>query len=373
MTSLHIIANPLIPTNPKYEIDAHTIKIIKYTKLLKQLGYEIHFYGANGCQKYVDYTHYHPVISLSQYDEIKQTTNNFTNPEYLMIGSDRLNNIRDNINRIFSDNTKNLIELNYKTGDLVLHFFECYKFDNMINVRMAHGGGVWNMYEYVSFETVAYMNFELGKINQNKLKVYGTIHPWFDPNDYLYDPSSKYPVPTYLFLARCHMYKGIHYFLEFSKHYLEYDFIIAGGCLSIENGLMNIGHIDGKEDIYIDLNIYPNVKYIGPVFGKEKRELLSRVTALIQPTHYFEPCGWNVIEAMISGTPVLVPYFGGFLDTVIQGKTGYFNKPEEWIDNIEKVRSLKPIDCLMHVTNNFNQSKAELSVTKFLTTVINNC
>ena len=192
MINLHVIASYPVPTNPKYEIDAHNIKIIKYCKLLVEMGYIVHFYGANGCQQYVSYTHYHPVISLNEYDEAKKLTNDFTDPEYLMVGSVRLDPIKNKIDKIFYTNTKNLLEQNYKTGDFVLHFFQCYSYDNMINIRMAHGGGDWNMYEYVTFETLAYMNHEISRIPKNKLKIYGVIHPWFDPNEYIYSPDNKY-------------------------------------------------------------------------------------------------------------------------------------------------------------------------------------
>lgn len=372
MISLHVIGSYPVPTDPQYEIDAHNIKIIKYTHLLTEMGYVVHFYGANGCQQHVSHTYYHPVISLNDYDEAKDLTDNFTNPEYLMIGSERLTNVKSKIEKIFATNTYNLLQQNYKKGDLVLHFFQCYNYAGMINVRMSHGGGDWNMYEYVSFETIAYMEHEMRRIPNNNLKIVDTIHPWFDPNNFIYDPSNKYKTPTYLFLARCHVAKGIHFFIEYSKHYLQYNFIIAGGTLDYdpETGIMNIGRLNTPEDQYINLSIYPNVEYIGPVMGHAKKELLSRVTALIQPTVYFEPCGWNAIEAMASGTPVLVPHFGGFLDTVLNGITGYLNKPDNWIPNIERVRQIKPIDCLMHVVTNFNRDETIKSVDKFFKSII---
>jgi len=373
MFSLHIIANAYVPSDPKYEIDAHNIKIIKYSKLLKEMGYIIHFYGASRCEKHVQYDYYHSVISIEEYDTVKKETNDFTNPEYLMLGSERLNDIKSKLERKFFDAMYNLLSKNYKRGDFVLHFFQNYTNDNdMINIRMAHGGGTWNMYNYVSFETNEYMEKEISQTINDKLKVADVIYPWFDSNEFIYDPGNKYATPTYLYMARCHMWKGIHHFLDFSRVYLEYNFIIAGGTLEYnpDTGLMNIGHIEGTKDNYIDLNLYPNVKYIGPVFGNQKKELLSRVTALIQPTCYFEPCGWNVLEAMISGTPVLVPNFGGFIDTVIPGITGYLNRSGDWIANIEKVRQLKPIDCLTHVVNNFNKDSAKKSVKKFFDRVL---
>jgi glycosyltransferase involved in cell wall biosynthesis len=370
MISVHVIGNFVIPTDPQYEIDTNNIKIIKYCQLFIEIGYTVHFYGANGCQLYVDHTYYHPVISLSEYDEVKVATNNFTDPEYFMAISMKYDIIKNKLKNIFVSNTRNLLEQNYKTGDFVLHFSQSYPYQDMINIKMSHYEK-WDMYEYVSFETLAYMHYEKSKIPNNCLKVSEVISPWFDSNDYIFDPYNKYVTPTYLFMGKCHMHKGIHSFIEISKHYLQYNFIIAGSTINYDHntGLMNIGRIRGNEDNYIDLSILPNVKYVGLVDRITKRELLSRSTALIQPTYYFEPCGWNVIEAMISGTPVLVPHFGGFIDTVIEGVTGYLNKPTEWIPNIEKVRSLRPIDCLVHVVNNFSRDKTVKSLKNFFKNV----
>jgi hypothetical protein len=250
MVSLHIIASYPVPTNPKYEIDAHTIKIIKYCELLYSMGYTIHFYGANGCQQYLKYTYYHSVIELSDYSEAISITNDFTDPEYLMIGSQRLDEIKGKIDKIFSTNLKISLSKNYSTGDFILHFFQHYIYPDKINVRMAHGGGDWKMYKYISFETEAYMNHEID--TESNLKTNQVIHPWFDPNDYVYDPMNKYTIPTYLYMARCHMYKGIHFFINLSTYYLKYNFIIAGGSISYdpETQIMNVGHMEGSEDNY---------------------------------------------------------------------------------------------------------------------------
>lgn len=51
------------------------------------------------------------------------------------------------------------------------------------------------------------------------------------------------------------------------------------------------------------------------------RELMQRATALIFPTE--EDFGIVPVEAQAAGTPVIAPAYGGALDTVIHGKTGF--------------------------------------------------
>ena len=368
MRTVHIIGSFATPNNPKYELDAHNIKIIKYSKLLYDNKYNVIYYGTDGCQQYISCNEYHPVIKLTEYDKISKITNNFTSPEYLMAGCE-FDYEKTRLNLLFSENARKILFKNYKDGDFVLHFYCNDLFLGCINVRMSHGGGYWKNYNHVSFETESFMIDEFR--NGHNLTTAGVIHPWFDHLDFCYNPSNKYKTPTFLFMARCIMFKGIHYFLKFSKEFPDYNFIIAGGTIQYDNntGIMNIGSLGVEKDNYICIHDYPNVKYVGPVFGDQKKELLSRSTALIQPTEYFEPCGWNVLEAMVSGTPVLVPHFGGFRDTVIDGVTGYFCRPNDWIKNMNRVQKLQPINCRNHVIKNFNKDKAILSIDKFLNNV----
>ena len=47
---------------------------------------------------------------------------------------------------------------------------------------------------------------------------------------------------------------------------------------------------------------------------------------------------------MICGTPVLTPNFGGFINTVKRGITGYLCGSNDWIENIQKIQDLNSND-----------------------------
>ena len=49
---------------------------------------------------------------------------------------------------------------------------------------------------------------------------------------------------------------------------------------------------------------------------------LSKAKALLMPSLYAEPCGWTMIEAFFSGTPVISTDWGGMSEYNIQNTTG---------------------------------------------------
>lgn len=67
----------------------------------------------------------------------------------------------------------------------------------------------------------------------------------------------------------------------------------------------------------------PNLKYMPPVRGHARNELLRNAYCMLAPTTYTEPFGSSAVEAMLCGTPVIASDFGGFTETVEHGLTGY--------------------------------------------------
>ena len=78
------------------------------------------------------------------------------------------------------------------------------------------------------------------------------------------------------------------------------------------------------------------LEWAGPVAGARKAELLARARALLFPVLWDEPFGLVVIEALMSGTPVIANRRGG-LDELISPEVGRLIEPgpradEEWVD-----------------------------------------
>ena len=64
-------------------------------------------------------------------------------------------------------------------------------------------------------------------------------------------------------------------------------------------------------------------EYLGALDMATRNEWMSRASALICPTTYIEPFGSTAVEAQMCGTPVVSTDFGGFVETVEHGRTGY--------------------------------------------------
>ncbi len=67
----------------------------------------------------------------------------------------------------------------------------------------------------------------------------------------------------------------------------------------------------------------PNVLYVGPVGGERKMQLLGGARALLMPLGWEEPFGLVMIEAMLSGTPVIAFPRGAAPEIVDEGITGF--------------------------------------------------
>lgn len=287
----HVIANPKVPTNPKYAFDPFTSQMIRFCKLLHENGHTIYFYGCSDCQEFVDHTQYFTVIDKKYYDELEKTTNNLSDPR-LLAGStpDFLqSDLMKKIENLFSYNLTKKINDNYVQYDMVCHFFEnqvCgYKYTDkdMIHIQPMQFGGYWTCYQYIVCATDQWYKNMTQNIPVNNLQVTSIIHPWFDKDDYLINQGEL--KDTFLYLARISNYKGFDIFLQLVDKFPKYNFIAAGGCTKYDE---EKGIIWSGEKKY-DIKKYNNLKYIGVIYGKEKKKLLANVSALIQPTVYFEP------------------------------------------------------------------------------------
>lgn len=80
---------------------------------------------------------------------------------------------------------------------------------------------------------------------------------------------------------------------------------------------------------------------MGYINGQEKIDCLKKAKALLVPIRWDEPFGLTVVEAMLSGTPVIAFERGAMSELIIHGETGFLCKTEE-----EFSRALFEVDTL---------------------------
>lgn len=77
--------------------------------------------------------------------------------------------------------------------------------------------------------------------------------------------------------------------------------------------------------------VTPGLEWVGPVAGEKKAQLLARAKALVFPILWPEPFGLAVVEALVSGTPVLASPLGS-MPELLPEQAGFLLKSQkDWV------------------------------------------
>lgn len=95
-------------------------------------------------------------------------------------------------------------------------------------------------------------------------------------------------------------------------------------------------------------------EYLGPVGTDERAQLMGNAIAVFAPTIYIEPFGYVVIEAQMCGTPTITTDWGAFVETNINGLTGYRCRMfSEFLNAAELVSTLDRKTIHDHAMKNY--------------------
>ena len=134
-----------------------------------------------------------------------------------------------------------------------------------------------------------------------------------------------------LFLGRLHATKGYRWAVAGAKR-LRRRLLLAGGWRP-------------------SLSSY--VKYVGSVGGTRKAELLAGAGALWMPALWDEPFGITLIEAMVSGTPVLGTRRGSLPEIVSPEVGALGDTLDELVELRARLDAMAPEACRAHVERHF--------------------
>jgi glycosyltransferase involved in cell wall biosynthesis len=155
--------------------------------------------------------------------------------------------------------------------------------------------------EFKVFESYAWMHTVYGE-NQGAYAANGNfydtvIHNYFDIKDFEDNGGNG---DYFLYIGRLLERKGVH--------------IASEVCDEIGANLKIAGEGEFKPEYG---------EYLGNVGPCERKDLMSNAKAVFVPSLYLEPFGGVVIEAMLSGCPVITVDWGAMSETVIDQENGY--------------------------------------------------
>jgi glycosyltransferase involved in cell wall biosynthesis len=136
------------------------------------------------------------------------------------------------------------------------------------------------------------------------------VHNGLDPADYRFRAAKG---DYDLFLGRHHTAKGLQWAVEGARR-ARRRLVVAGTWRTL---------------------LRPGVRTVGRVGGERKRELLAGAACLWMPARWDEPFGLTLIEAMVSGTPVLGTHRGA-LPEIVSPEVGRLG------DTVEELAALRP-------------------------------
>ncbi|CAM4261063.1 glycosyltransferase involved in cell wall biosynthesis [Paenibacillus endophyticus] len=167
------------------------------------------------------------------------------------------------------------------------------------------------------------------------------VHNGIRMKDYTFRKKKKKHL---LFLGRIMKEKGTHLAVKVAKKTGK-DLILAGPI-----------HDNKYFKSKIQPHLNKHIRYVGPVGGKKKQQLLSEASCVLFTSTWDEPFGLVLIEAMACGTPALGFKKGGAVPEVLKGMPALICKNTKSM--IAKAKHPKKLPsaraCRRYVKTNFS-------------------
>jgi len=324
----HCLGIPHTVTSPAFAHCAYTQAVLRFCKFMTESGHEVYHYGHERsevvCTEHVTVTNDEDIAAYADWKtkSFNGQFNDICNQKFTA--------------RAIPEITKRLQYRDfllcwYGTG----HRGVAGKVGNsMIVVEPA----VYCFKSFAPFRVFGSYSLMHHIYGQDKLKprVYDTVIPGFiDPSEFRYSTSRE---DWLLYLGRVEPLKGIQVAIDVAQR--------TGRRLKVA------GQGELKE-------VPSHVEMVGYADAATKADLLSRAAALVQPSLYSEPFGYNIIEASMSGTPVITPDWGGFTETVVHGMTGWRCRSMSQYDwAVHHLDQIKPETCRQWALANYTVDQA---------------
>lgn len=312
----HLLALPNAPTSTKYSLDGFAQATIRFSRMMRDLGHTVFLYGAEGneapCDEFIQ------CIT----EEERNTLLDFDHCQYQHAWIDQ----RSPIWQLANPRMAREVRKRKQPRDFLLTIGGASQEPvsrlnpDLMCVEYSIGySGSFGPYRV--FESRAWQHNTYGFQHIDDSRFFDTVIPvFFDPAEFQFREKKE---PFALFVGRLIPKKGLSIACKAAE--------AAGIPLKV------IGH-GGDRSLVTN-----GAEYLGALDMQERNELMSRASVVICPTQYIEPFNCVAVEAQMCGTPVVSTDFGGFTETVEQGRTGYrCSYLGEFVDGIRKASTL---DC----------------------------
>lgn len=290
---IHLLGLPNAPTTKAYSLDGFAMATMRFAKLLKLLGHHVTLYGAEGneapCDEFVSIISERDRIHLLGNDQYQYAAMNGNYPLWALANPRMIEEIAKR------KQPRDFICTIGGTSQQVV----CDAHPDLLSVEYSIGY-VSSFSKYRVYESHAWRHATHGFQNDWQGRFFDAVIPlFFDKNEFTFRKDKE---PFALYVGRLTARKGLVIACQSAQ--------AAGVPLKI------IGHGDTNL-------VTHGAEFIGTLSMEERNDYMSRAQCLICPTQYIEPFGSIAVEAQMCGTPVIATNFGGFTETVENGKTGY--------------------------------------------------
>lgn len=338
----HILGIPHTVTGPEWSVCPFTTKVWKFAKMMKEKGHYIIHYGHE--QSNVDCDEH---VTLINNEDFKKAYGDYN---WQKNGLQYYQKNDDHCHMKFNEMAITEVEKRLDENDFILCFWGkghyivgSYFMEKNKGIVVEPGVGYaldQSFCDYKIFESYATMHQYIGSINTYLPSWYNSVVP-------LTSDSSQFEIAEkqdyFLHLGRIDRCKGLDIVIH-ACNYLGVKLKVAGTP------------IDGFEKLGVEIT--DNIEYVGLAGIEERRELMSKAKGFFCMSTYSEPFGAAVVEAMLSGCPVITSDWGGFTETVVHGKTGYrvrnFDQLLWAIKNVDKIH---PQVCRKWAEVNYGMEK----------------
>jgi glycosyltransferase involved in cell wall biosynthesis len=172
-----------------------------------------------------------------------------------------------------------------------------------------------------------------------------------DLKPFLEAKGEKTVIPSILFLGEVGRRKGVYDLLQAAK-------ILHDRNIDCRWYVAGPGEIDEAKSYAGRLGLEKEVEFLGPQTGADKVQLLARSWIFVLPS-YAEGLPIVVIEAMVSGLPVIAGHVGGIPEMVTEGENGFLIQPGNVNDLADKIAMLLSDKALIQGISQNNQKAVE--------------